>query len=256
MKNEFLQTIKMNLLGQMENESIRLVADVVTLALVDYELIEKCTALIPYEGAADELMFKKFMASKLILGFSPRSAKHYDFVIGRFAEYVNHKPLQRITTDDVMSYLSKKSFQDKISPVTLVNIKRVLNSFFSYLHKEKYLSENPVYRIESFKIPKRIKKALSEEELEKLRAGGETLRDKAMIDFLYSTGVRCSELCALNIPDVDFNMGTVRVIGKGNKERVAFLNAKAKVSLMAYLTSRTDKNEALFCGLRSCVNKN
>ncbi|MEG1899431.1 MAG: tyrosine-type recombinase/integrase [Bacteroidales bacterium] len=255
MKTNFLKTIEANLIGLISVENIQQVAGVVTLALENYELIDKCTAVIPYEGAADEMMYKKFMACKLMSGFSPRSAKHYNYTIGKFSQYVNHKPLQKITTDDITSYLSKKGFIDKVSAVTCVNIKRVLNSFFTYLNEEDYIDKNPIRRVAKIKIPKRIKRPLSDEELEILRSSAITLRDKAMIDFMYSTAIRCSEMCSLNISDVNFSTLTARVIGKGNKERFIYISERAKVSLVKYIESRKDSNPALFCGLRAAVNK-
>ena len=96
------------------------------------------------------------------------------------------------------------------------------------------------------KEEKVIKYPFTGEELEKLRNGCKNIRNLAIVDFLYSTGVRVSELCELNIKDINFYEGSCIVWGKGSKQREVYLNANAKLHLQEYLTSRTDKNEALF----------
>ena len=83
-------------------------------------------------------------------------------------------------------------------------------------------------------------------DLEKVRKACEKNSEKAIVEMLYSTGCRVSELEHLNISDVNFETKEVMLFGKGNKHRVSYLNAKAEISLKNYLKERTDNNDALF----------
>ena len=100
-----------------------------------------------------------------------------------------------------------------------------------------------------------MKETYSDEVLEMMRDGCETVRDLAMIDLLASTGMRVGELVRLNIEDIDFENRECVVFGKGNKERPVYFDARTKVHLQNYLRSRTDNNPALFVSLLKPYNR-
>jgi integrase/recombinase XerD len=104
-------------------------------------------------------------------------------------------------------------------------------------------------RIHKIKTKQQVKETISDEAIERLRDNCSCSRDLAMIDLLYSTGIRVGELVNLNISDVDFESRECVVFGKGDKERRVYFDAKAKLHLQAYLDSRTDSNPALFVTL-------
>ena len=131
------------------------------------------------------------------------------------------------------------------------NLRRVLSSFFSWLEEEDYILKSPMRRIHKIKTRTVVKNIISDEAIERLRDGSENLRDLAMIDLLYSTGIRVGELVNLNIDDVDFEERECVVFGKGDKERKVYFDAKAKIHLSKYLESRHDENPALFVTLDS-----
>ena len=93
------------------------------------------------------------------------------------------------------------------------------------------------------------KKVISDEEIEKMRDKCKKFRDLAIIDLLYSTGIRIGELVRLNIDDIDFEERECIVFGKGDKERRVYFDAKTKIHLMSYINSRSDTNPALFVSL-------
>ena len=111
---------------------------------------------------------------------------------------------------------------------------------------EEYLDKNPAINITPIKYERIHKKPMSQLELEKIRLACKTKREKAIVETLYSTGCRVSELEHLNISDVNFETKEVILFGKGNKHRTSYLNAKAEVALRDYLNERTDDNPALF----------
>jgi len=165
-------------------------------------------------------------------------------------QYLN-KPVDEITEADLFLYISAYQKRRRVSNAYLDNIRLVFSSFFGWLSSKGYISRNPAAGLEPIKTEKRIKKPLSDIELEKLRRKCNIERDLALIEFLYSTGVRMSELVALNRQDIDFNSMDVIVYGKGSKEREAYLTAASCMHLKEYLDSRTDDNEALFVSLKA-----
>ena len=133
--------------------------------------------------------------------------------------------------------------------VTIDNVSRNISSFFSWLEEEDYILKSPMKRIHKIKTKKIVKNTISDEEIEKLRDNCKEKRDLAMIDLLYSTGIRVGELVNLNIDDINFEGRECVVYGKGDKERRVYFDAKTKVHLKQYLENRFDNNEALFVTL-------
>ena len=135
------------------------------------------------------------------------------------------------------------------SNTTIDNHRRNLSSFFAWLEAEDYILKSPMLRIHKIKTKKVVKKIISDEDIEILRDNCKDIRDLAIIDLLYSTGIRVGELVNLNKDDVDFENRECIVIGKGNKERTVYFDARTKLHLMNYLKSRKDNNPALFVSL-------
>lgn len=135
------------------------------------------------------------------------------------------------------------------SKVTVDNVRRNISSFFSWLEEEDYLLKSPMRRIHKIKTKQQVKETISDEAIEQLRDNCNCQRDLAIIDLLYSTGIRVGELVNLNISDIDFEARECVVFGKGDKERRVYFDAKAKIHLQAYLSSRKDDNPALFVTL-------
>ena len=129
------------------------------------------------------------------------------------------------------------------------NIRRNISSFFSWLEEEDYILKSPMRRIHKIKTTQPVKEIISDEVIELLRDNCKCTRDLAMIDLLYSTGMRVGELVNLNISDVDFEARECIVFGKGDKERKVYFDAKAKLHLQNYLRKRKDDNPALFVSL-------
>ena len=141
------------------------------------------------------------------------------------------------------------------SKVTVDNIRRILSSFFAWLEDEDYIVKSPVRRIHKVKTCKTVKETYTDEALEIMRDECDGLRDLAMIDLLASTGMRVGELVKLNRDDIDFENRECVVLGKGNKQRKVYFDARTKLHLQKYLNSREDSNEALFVSLQKPYNR-
>ncbi|MEG0894067.1 MAG: tyrosine-type recombinase/integrase, partial [Oscillospiraceae bacterium] len=139
--------------------------------------------------------------------------------------------------------------------VTIDNIRRILSSFFSWLEDEDYILKSPVRRIHKVKTGTSIKETYSDEALELMRDSCNEIRDLAMIDMLASTGMRVGEMVLLNRDDIDFNERECVVFGKGDKERIVYFDARAKIHLQQYIDSRKDENSALFVSLNAPYNR-
>ena len=127
----------------------------------------------------------------------------------------------------------------------------MLSSFFTWCHDEEFLPRNIMKRVDKIKVEKKVKKPFTEEEMERLRTFAKTDRDKAIIEFLYSTGCRVSEMVALNRDDIDYESREVTVLGKGNKQRKVFLSYRCIAALQSYQSKRLDKDPALFVSMPS-----
>lgn len=160
-----------------------------------------------------------------------------------------NKLVKQIETSDLRSYIASYSDNKNVSKTTLDNIRRIISSFFSWLEEENHIIKSPARRIHKIRTGSTVKAVYTDEELELLRDSCNNRRDLAIIDFLASTGVRIGELVKINISNIDFDKRECLVLGKGNKERIVYFDARTKIHILDYLESRTDDNEALFVSL-------
>lgn len=191
---------------------------------------------------------KMFLAAKRIEGCSERTIQYYEVTIAKMLGKVTI-PIRRITTEDMRAYLSDYQKINDCSKVTVDNVRRNISSFFSWLEEENYILKSPMRRIHKIKTNQQVKEIVSDEDIERLRDHCFNPRDLAIIDLLYSTGIRVGELVNLNISDVNFETRECIVLGKGGKERKVYFDAKAKLHLQNYLNKRNDNNPALFVTL-------
>ena len=226
-------------------EQINRMERCIIIALHSYDVGLAETALVPVESIT-ERVFKMFIASKKVEGLSNKTLKYYAMEIRALLGFAQ-KPIDQIGTNDIRYYLAvTQSQKPAISKVTLDNKRRVLNSFFGWAYNEDYIEKNPMRKVKKIKTDKLIKQPFTEEQVELLRGACRSLRETAIVELFASTGMRVGEMETLEISRIDFAAGEVVVFGKGAKERVAYLNARAKLHLMRYLNSRTDKCPAVF----------
>ena len=195
-----------------------------------------------------------FLEAKEIEGCSKRTIIYYKSTIEHLLQNIK-TPLRKITTEMLRSYLVDYQGINDCSKVTVDNVRRNISSFFSWLEEEDYILKSPMRRIHKIKTKKCVKKIINDEDIERLRDGCNNARDLAMIDLLYSTGMRVGELVRINIDDINFEERECVVFGKGDKERKVYFDAKTKIHLKKYLTERNDNNPALFVSLIAPYNR-
>lgn len=186
---------------------------------------------------------KLYIGAKRLEGLSELTLTDYYRELVMF-EYFVQKPTINITTSDIRLYLAKN---EENSASTNGKKLSIIKTFFTWLVDEEIILRNPSSRIKQIKLPKRLPKALNALELEALREACETPRERALIEVLYSTGCRLSEVSHMTKEKIDWSNGSISVIGKGNKERIVYLNPKAMYHLERYLKEcKDDDNECEF----------
>lgn len=197
---------------------------------------------------------QEFLDVKALEGCSKATIENYKFNLNKFLLGVGKDPTE-IATQDIRKYLADYKRERGVSNTTLDNMRRVFQSFFTWMHREGYIIKDPCAAVNKIRADKIIKNPYSDEEMELMREAAKSLREKAIIEVLYSTGMRIGELEKLNKDDIDFVNGKAIVFGKGAKEREVYFNVKAQLALKKYLENRNDTNEALFVGLQSPYNR-
>lgn len=246
MKENLITDIVQGMLPYMNNAQGKYLQNVLQMVLSGYEVTK--SKVIDKEIEQD--FVELFLSAKRIEGCSEKSLKYYKSTIESMLNELQ-KGVKYIVTDDIRGYLTEYQEKNKSSKVTIDNIRRILSSFFSWLEDEDYILKSPVRRIHKVKTGTNIKETYSDESLELMRDSCTELRDLAIIDMLASTGMRVGEMVLLNRNDIDFNERECIVFGKGSKERVVYFDARTKIHLQNYLSSRVDNNSALFVSLKA-----
>lgn len=200
------------------------------------------------EKISNEEYLSMFLAAKQIEGCSARTIQYYKVTVEHMIRRIPIE-IRKITTDDIREYLAEYQKMNSCGKVTVDNVRRNLSSFFSWLEEEDYILKSPMRRIHKIKTKQAVKEVISDEMIEQLRDHCKCKRDLAMIDLLYSTGIRVGELVGLNRTDINFEERECVVYGKGDKERRVYFDAKSKLHLQDYLKERVDDNPALFVTL-------
>lgn len=247
MKQRIITDVVQKMLPHLDNLQLQQLQKILECSLFGFEIIVQEEQEIVNDNPQ---LINSFVAAKRIEGCSEKTLKYYRTTIETVVTTIG-KNIRHIKTEDLRSYLTDYQRKKQSGRVTLDNIRRILSSFFSWLEDEDYILKSPVRRIHKVKTVADIKKTYTDEELEKMRDNCTELRDLAIVDMLASTGMRIGEMVLLNKADINFNERECVVFGKGNKERIVYFDARAKIHLQSYIASRMDDNPALFVTLRS-----
>lgn len=249
MKERFKLDLLQQLQYSLSKEDLMLVEGAITFLFQQYSIGLKKNELIVCEGQ-NEKIITQFLAVKKLEGVADGTIKQYHDAIYLLVADIN-KNFSDMTTNDIRYHLASYQQRRKISNTTLNNKRRYLSSFFAWLTAEEYISKNPMLLIKKIKQDTIIKKPFTDTEVEKLRDSVESKKEKALIEFLLSTGCRVSEATRLNISDINFDTGECVVFGKGHKERTIYINDKTLYYLKKYLNGRkSDESQALFLNKR------
>lgn len=208
---------------------------------------EKSLAILGREEMVK--LVKTYLVVRNMEGLSVKTLESYYLHLKNFTNAMR-KPVKELTANDIRLYLFHYQQRHDITNRSLEAVRGCLATFFQWATNEKYLEQNPMLNIKPIKYEKRPREALSQMDLEYVRRACSSKRETAIVEVLYSTGCRVSELTGIKLSDIDWASHSVALLGKGNKHRTSYINAKAEVAVKEYLKDRKNKSEYLFCNER------
>ena len=214
----------------------------------DYDYVEKSTEIATIDDSNEKIL-KMYIATLKLQGRSEKTIQQYKDAITFMFNDIN-KNLRDIETNDIRFHLANYQAQRKVSNITIENKRKFLSAFFTWLTIEEKIPKNPMLRIGKIKNKYVTKKPFSDEEVERLKDNTTDIEDRALLEFLLSTGCRVSETSSVNRDDIDYRTGECTVIGKGNKERTVYISDKAMYYIKEYIMNRTDNTLPLFLNTR------
>jgi integrase/recombinase XerD len=185
-----------------------------------------------------------YESDKRIEGFSPQTLKAYQLQVNLLIRHFGDVEIDLLSTDQLKAYLSKSS--KTLKPSSLAHRVRSIKSLFRWTHEEGHVSKNPAAKIKEPKLGKRIPKFLTDREIEHLREACLTPMEKALFEFMFSTGCRIGEIVTLDMNSVNWSNHSAIVKGKGDKEREVYFNIRCDIWLKRYIESREDNDGAVF----------
>lgn len=224
-----------------------IVKDILDRNLAEYTLYSNETSLM-VSDLGEKMTF--FIGIKSLEGLSKQSLKRYQDELNMFSRYVV-KPVSQVTVNDIRRYFAIIQQEKNYEKITMNGKLAVLRSFFGTLYKEEVIAKDPTVRLKNIKVDvKSLREHLTVEELEIVRNACIDIREKALVEFLYSTGCRVSEIVEAKLQDINWDSNSLVVHGKGDKYRTVYFSIKCKLYLKEYIKNRVDNNESLFVGER------
>ena len=243
-RTEFIRTVETALINHFAPEQVNLISNVLAKTLAEYEITDRCTSIEPYDGG-NERIIKQYAACLIVDGKSKNTVAQYVRTCRKLFELIG-KPFTEMNAYDMRFYLAKE-MERGISDQTRENQRANMSAFFQWMVNEEIIEKNPIAQIKPIKCHKEIKKAFSDVEIDALRGACESLKERALVEFLLSTGVRVNELATMTVQDINKEALSVHVVhGKGNKERVTYTTTVAMKHLLAYLHDRKEDGDMLF----------
>jgi len=233
-----LQPLEQNLSLQLEAKKV------IDETLYDYEITTKCTDLVTSDIEEKAVIY---LACKRLEGLSSKTLDNYRLFLNKLDLFFN-KPCSTIETMDLRMFLA---YMGENKQATTVNgYITMLKGFFGWLQSEECILKNPAFKLKQTKVPRVILQPYKPENLERLREACKTEREKALFELLDSTACRISELDNIKLSDINWEEKSIKVLGKGNKERLVFFSTKAKLHMKGYLKSRAGESEYFFIAER------
>lgn len=244
-----INRIIQNMQEIIEVKQLKQLKQILTINLAKFCIEEAKNEVVIYDETSDIAAYKQYFISLKLRNLADGTIELAMRTIDKFMRTVN-KPYKDITTWDIKTYMANRTMVDKISSATLNREIGAICRYFRWLYDQEYLPKDIGKNIEQVKVEKRLKHAFTPTEVELMRNACRKPKERAVIEILMSTGCRVSELVSLKLENYDRTRGEVTVIGKGNKERAVYFNAKAKVAVDNYLKVKPHENGPILCGLR------
>lgn len=243
-RTEFIRTVETTLINHFDPEQVSLISNVLAKTLAEYEITDRCTSIEPYDGG-NERIIKQYAACLIVDGKSKNTVAQYVRTCRKLSELIG-KPFTEMNAYDVRFFLAKE-MERGLSDQSRENQRANLSAFFQWMTNEEIIPKNPIAQIKPIKCHQEVKKAFSDVEIDALRSACKSLKERALIEFLLSTGARVSEVAEMKVQDVNVETLSVHILhGKGDKERITYTTAVGMKHLLAYIHSRKETGDALF----------
>ena len=244
----FRTALTMNLCRVLPADQLAAALEAVDVSLSDYDLTPKRVELITASGVPE--VVKCYLATKAVANLSTKTLAQYRYKLTHFFDTVR-KSYMDITPNDIRMYLYQFKQARGASDRYLEAVRITLHGFFAWLVDNEYMNHNPVAKVEHIHFQEKKREPLTPYQLELFRWNTENVREKALIDFFFSTGCRVSECAAVRLSDIDWNARSVLIRhGKGDKQRTVYFNAESELTLRQYLATRDDETDALFVSMK------
>lgn len=243
-RTSFVRDVEAALAANFGPDQVALISNVVVKALADYEITERCTDLAPLDDV-NERLIKRYRACLMVDGKSESTISQYTRSVRKLIELIP-KPVTEMGAYDIRFFLASEQ-ERGISARTRENQRANLSTFFQWMTDDDIIPKNPISKLKSIKYPDEVKTPFADVELDALRGACRTLKERALIEMLISTGVRVSELSNMDVADINMNTLSVHVVhGKGSKERMTYTTPVSVKHLQTYIKNRPDTGTALF----------
>jgi site-specific recombinase XerD len=250
-ERNFVQGFVARLDDVFTTEQLQFISRKLECYISDFDIHHRETSLMVYDGMPEA--YKIFMVSKKVKGCSDGTLKQYKIVLDNLFHTI-HKPLNEITTNDMRLYLYHLKETRNLQDSTLEDKRNKMCGFFKWCVKSKYLKDNPMDLIDPIRFEKKLPETFSDTQMAQLRESCKSIRDKAILEVFYSSGMRCGELKILKKSDIDPLTREVKVFGKGRKGRKIYVSPTALVLLDMYYKERKDDSEYMFVSSRKPHN--
>lgn len=244
-KIELIKSLETSLSTNFTQEQIAVISETLIKKLASYDVIELCREIIPYESINEKLL-KRYCACLFVDGKSEKTIYQYKRTLIKLITVIN-RPFPEMGVYDIRYFLACEK-ERGLSGRSVENTRANISAFFQWLNQEEIIPKNPCVNIKPIKFEDVVRKPFSAVEVDKLRSACKNKKERAIIEFLLSSGVRVSELSDMKIADINLQKSLVNVVyGKGGKSRVTYITSVAQNHLQNYWNSRTDSSEFAFC---------
>lgn len=246
-EGELINSIVNGLEHYVDPSDMQEVKNIIIGCCYKYDIQSKCTEVSVYDNF-NEKMLRQFIATKRVEGRSNKTLERYELFIKKLIDFYPGLTFKEITTSNLRFFLAMYQEQGKDSNTTMDGIRRIYTSFFNWLADEDFIDKSPAKRLSKIKHDTMKEEPYTESEMESLMLAAKSIKDKAILEFMYSTACRVSELCKAKLTDIDFIGKRVTLHGKGNKDRVVPIMDKTMFYIEKYMSQRgfDDGCDALF----------
>ncbi|MCQ2508393.1 MAG: tyrosine-type recombinase/integrase [Dorea sp.] len=238
-----LVTKTLLLLPELGDEEIANVRSALTEALYEYEISERCTEIAVVDTENDKLI-KKFLATKKLAGGSDETYRNRYYILHEFDQFI-HKPFKDVDAVDILTWI--KHIQSRVCINTSSSYLSIVGSLFSYLKKIKVIDDNPMEYVQAIKQSNTVEISFNQVEVDQLKDACKNEAERAMIELMLSTGIRCEELCDLKWDDINFTTKDIVIVeGKGRKSRIVMMDDVTRHHLKLHKVQGKYESEYVF----------